>query len=95
MSNLKERLQQIKDDYSKEKGYEHWEDLVYKKPHLEKSLDEICKRFAEEVIKEASERAEILTEIRTHKADGIRRSGGSWRETSVDKQSILKLIDEL
>lgn len=99
MSNLKERLQQIKDDYAKELYFPSWDEMCIqislrvgssfgKMTEIEKYQDEICKRYAEEVIKESSERA--ATE------EAHVRQGNSLRWTSVvDKQSILKLIEEL
>lgn len=60
MSNLKERLQQIKNEYAKEFNCKSYEFLLdfrqISGKTREQHSDEIAKRYATEALKEASER---------------------------------------
>lgn len=107
MSNLKERLQNIKDEVAQQysyKDYQEFKDLTRRIDTdivfvMDCMLDLVCKRYAEEVIKEASERSllycvtlgiedcNVKTKQFYHKP--------SATEIKIDKQSILKLIEEL
>lgn len=92
MSNLKERLQHIKDDYAKEKGYDSYQNMISAIHFAEDMIeheDEISKRYAEEVIKEASEAAKVKFVDKVGTTEHVKF------KVIVDKQSILKLIEEL
>lgn len=79
-------LDQIKDDLAHEYGFKTWRDMyLYTLISADKLIDEVAKRYAAEAIQEAADRA------RTKKTG----NSGSYYDASVDKQSILNLINEL
>lgn len=57
-------LQEIKEDYALEQGYEEWEHLINDmQPHsnmyLEQAMDEICIRAQKEALEKAAENGKI------------------------------------
>ena len=62
-----ETLENLKNDYAKEQGYEEWEHLTNDmQPHsnmyLEQAMNEICIRAQKEALEKAAENAETKTE---------------------------------
>lgn len=49
------------------------------------------KQAVNEALEEAAENAELKNEFKSRPGHGSKYGGGSWKETSVDKESILNL----
>lgn len=96
MGNLKERLQQIKDEVAKESGWSGFNPMMELGAVFAPNIDEICKRYAAEVIKEASERMNMTL----HDGHFKKNSETSYVQIGANniqpnKQSILNLIKEI
>lgn len=53
-------LEEIKDDYAREHGYDDWNEVIYSSSDpdtLDKACDEVAKRYAIEVAKQALKNA--------------------------------------
>lgn len=55
------------------------------------SIIEAMKQAVNEALEEAAENAELKNEFKSQPGHGTKAGGGAWRETMVDKQSILNL----
>lgn len=89
------KLQEIMNDVAKEQYDCSW---VYACTFMhagdvENLMKKVARRYAtavaEDALKRAAERAKLKDEIKHRDPPGGKRGGGSWRETSIDKQSIL------
>lgn len=78
-------LLNVKDEVAQEFGYGDWDESYLWDDVTNSMIDEVAKRYAAEAIQEAADRA------RTKKTG----NSGSYYDASVDKQSILNLINEL
>lgn len=73
---MSKRLEDIKNEYSKEHNYADWEEMINDAAHwmVEKHMDDICIRYAREVaqasLEIANENSELLVKIEGNKLAG-------------------------
>ncbi|MDE5507751.1 hypothetical protein KRE40_03680 [Elizabethkingia meningoseptica] len=85
------RLEQIREEYAKTRGYKSWDrlndDCLY-----DRDLDAIATIYAREVaqasLEKAADNAKIKSEIKHNAHSNYRYGSGTYRETFVDKESI-------
>lgn len=76
-------IEEIKDDYEREHGYDDWNEVIYSSSDpdtLDKACDEVAKRYAKEVAKQALKNASENALIKYNEHFGTR---------TIDKESIL------
>ena len=85
-------LQEIKDEYAKEKGSKTWTDLTIERHsnfgRYQTDINEIAKRYAKKKLIEASERAELKTTSFNYL--DINNAPRQTQKFTVNKQSILE-----
>lgn len=83
---------QIKDQIARENGYRDFDDVIMKRDESY-FVHEIAIRYAEQAIREAAEMASVKCE------NALKYPGSKLKQTaqvySVDKQSILNIINDL
>lgn len=79
-------LSEIKDEIAKSHGYKSFYEMQFPYDMVcEEDINLIAKHYAEEALKEAAKRAKI----------NKTGNSGSYLDASVNRQSILNLIEEL
>ena len=82
-------LQEIKNHYAQEQGYEDWEDLIednWKTILMESHMNEICIRAQKAALEKAAENAEITCSRKTTHCKQC--YGGGCENPIVEKESI-------
>lgn len=94
MSN---RLEEIKNEYAKEKSYDNWTDFINDEAHwmVEKHMNEICEIFAKECCQASLEKASENTTMTFH--DGFHKTNEPKKyyqigadNLQINKESIVQ-----
>lgn len=88
---IEERLKSIMDEIAIDEGYTNWEEMYQKSFIFPERVVKAMKQAVNEALDEAAEKAELKNEFKSRPGHGSKYGGGSWKETSVDKESILNL----
>lgn len=87
------KLSEIKDEVAREKGFFNWQDYYSLVFVSEESIDEVAKRYAQEALTEATDKAQLkLIDTHSNKSKIIDKYNLNFRDKIiVDKVSITNI----